>query len=45
MDAMTLCIYIRIQMKFCTPAFLETITGSLTCGTVSTTDATMDELG
>lgn len=31
MDAMTPYIYIRIQMKFCNPAFLETITGSLTC--------------
>jgi len=32
-------------MKFCNPAFLENITGSLTCGNASATGAIMDELG
>ena len=38
-------LYVRILMKFCKPAFLETITGSLTCGNASATGAIMDELG
>jgi hypothetical protein len=38
-------LYIRILMKFCNLAFLETIIGSLTCGTASPTDAIMEELG
>jgi hypothetical protein len=38
-------LYIRILMKFCNLAFLETIIGSLTCGTASPTDVIMEELG